>query len=336
MKEKVLYNVTVITATWNAMPLLARCAESVSCQRLPQGCTLEHLVVDGCSTDGTVEFLKKWCIEAENRRYISERDSGLYDAMNKGARLAFGEIIVFLNADDQFVDELSVARSIAPILAGESDFVCAPAIVKKTDGSYSHTQWPDLTLPYLSHPFNTQTLFMKRSDFMQLGGHDLSYKVAGDTDLDCKLFQAGLKGYALEEPTIVAQDGGFGVTHYYAHERARILHAYQDDIHKRCARNSQYAYEYFLSLMRVSKVHPANSKLEKRNEAGRLLLLLHRQGRTYWPICCRVLSKLTEKMVLIPIQKGASVEKRSWKNVLLSFGLRCCMLFSPAKKGGEE
>lgn len=334
MNKKV--EVTIITATWNAEKWLSRCLDSVRLQKLPQPYSMEHLVVDGQSTDGTLKILKHWGETVKNFRYVSEPDKGLYDAMNKGAMLARGEIIVFLNADDRFADENSVFRSITPILSGEADYVCAPAIVNKPDGSYSHTQWPDLTLPYLNHPFNTQTLFMKRDDFVQLGGHDLSYKVAGDTDLDCKLFQAGLKGYALEEPTIVAQDGGFGVTHYYAHERARILHAYQGDIHKRCGRNSQYAYEYFLSLMRVSKVHPANSKLEKRNEAGRLLLLLHRQGRTYWPICCRVLSKLTEKMVLIPIQKGASVEKRSWQNVLLSFGLRCCMLFSPAKKGGEE
>lgn len=334
MNKKV--EVTIITATWNAEKWLSRCLDSVRLQKLPHPYSMEHLVVDGQSTDGTLKILKHWGETVKNFRYVSEPDQGLYDAMNKGAMLARGEIIVFLNADDQFADENSVLRSITPILSGDADYVCAPAIVNKPDGSYSHTQWPDLTLPYLNHPFNTQTLFMKRDDFVQLGGHDLSYKVAGDTDFDCKLFRAGLKGGKLEEPTVIAQDGGFGVTHYYAHERARLLRTYQDVILERCVRDSLYAYEYFMALMRISKIHPSAADSEDKHTAGRILQELHRNGRAYWPKICRWISHLTERIVLKPIQSRSSVEKLSWQNILLSFGLRCCMLRFPTTKGGEE
>ncbi len=258
------YTVTVVTATWNALAFLDRCVQSVDSQRLPEGLSLEHLIIDGVSKDGTLEYLKEWEQRSPNHRFISEPDKGLYDAMNKGAEQAGGDIIVFLNADDKFYDESSVACSILPILEGKGDYSCSTALMVDDQGNTVYEQIPDLSTPYLNHPFNTQTLFLKRADFLALGGHNLSYRVAADTELDYKLIHAGKKAYVVPGLTIVAQDGGFGVSHYYAHERARLLDQYKDEIAKRCSENKRYAYEFFLALIRISKVHPSAADVEKK------------------------------------------------------------------------
>lgn len=322
--------ITVITVTYNAAATLQRCMDSVSSQIVPEMVRLEHLIVDGQSTDETLSIIQEWesSSSCHFRRYVSEKDNGLYDAMNKGARLAQGQILVFLNADDQFADASSVSRSIAPILSGDSDYVCAPAIVISPRGKYSHVQYPDLSLPYLNHPFNTQTMFVKRADFLRLGGHDLSFKVAGDDEFDCKLIAANLKVVSLAEPTVIAQDGGFGVTHYYAHERARLLQSYQSEILGKCLADRRYAVEYFLSLMRISKVHPSSASSEERQQAGQILQNLHAAGRSHWPWICRVLSRLSEKLILEPIQNHQSVEKLSLRNAVVSICLRVCMILT--------
>lgn len=90
---------TIITVCFNAREALQRTLESVE----QQGCEhLEHLIIDGASTDGSVEFLNAWASTRPYVRVISEPDEGIYDAMNKGAALARGEWLNFMNAGDTF------------------------------------------------------------------------------------------------------------------------------------------------------------------------------------------------------------------------------------------
>ena len=93
--------VSVITATWNSGRTVRDTMESVLAQSYPD---IEHIVVDGGSKDNTMDIVH----ELEPRycgrlRYISERDRGIYDAMNKGIAMAIGEIIGILNSDDFFL-----------------------------------------------------------------------------------------------------------------------------------------------------------------------------------------------------------------------------------------
>ena len=113
--------VSVITACFNAAKTLPRTLESVWSQVLPDGTELEHIVVDGGSQDGTVEVLQAFAASKEvdnfrsdatrrrvhegggyTFRWLSEKDRGLYDAINKGIRLATGDVVGILNADDWF------------------------------------------------------------------------------------------------------------------------------------------------------------------------------------------------------------------------------------------
>ncbi len=90
--------VTVITATWNAAATLPECLASVEAQDYPN---VEHLVMDGASRDNTVDILRKHA--GKRMRWVSEPDRGIYDAWNKGLRLAQGEWIAFLGADDVYL-----------------------------------------------------------------------------------------------------------------------------------------------------------------------------------------------------------------------------------------
>jgi glycosyltransferase involved in cell wall biosynthesis len=87
---------SIITPTYNAEQLIERCIDSVVALNDPY---VEHVVVDGCSTDGTLDRLRE--SSSASLRWISESDSGIYDAMNKGVGLARGDWLLFLGADDQ-------------------------------------------------------------------------------------------------------------------------------------------------------------------------------------------------------------------------------------------
>ena len=89
--------ISIITATYNSLQHLPDVISSIGQQTYPN---IEFVVIDGGSTDGTVEYLKQSNLVSQ---LISEPDKGIYDALNKGVQLATGEIIGFLHSDDLFV-----------------------------------------------------------------------------------------------------------------------------------------------------------------------------------------------------------------------------------------
>ena len=86
--------VSIITVTYNSADTLQSCIDSVASQSYNN---IEHIVIDGSSKDNTLEIIQK---NTSVSRYISEPDNGLYHAMNKGLKLASGDVIGFLNSDD--------------------------------------------------------------------------------------------------------------------------------------------------------------------------------------------------------------------------------------------
>ncbi len=92
--------ISIITVTYNDLENLRKTVNSVLFQSYEN---IEYIIVDGGSTDGTKEFLES--IKDKRVKWISEKDSGLYDAMNKGSELASGDFAIFLNAGDTFIDD---------------------------------------------------------------------------------------------------------------------------------------------------------------------------------------------------------------------------------------
>lgn len=178
--NKSIAKITVITATWNSAQTIQDCLDSVKRQSYQNA---EHIVVDGASTDGTVE-----CIEANIEsisRFVSERDEGIYDALNKGLKLATGEIVGFLHADDIYQDEDVLARVAQ---AFEDPAVCAVYgdldYVLRDNPSKIIRRWR--SEPYrpgmLSwgwmppHP----TLYVRREWYERIGFFDTRLKIAAD------------------------------------------------------------------------------------------------------------------------------------------------------------
>lgn len=179
--------ITVITVCYNSVTTLGDTLASVRAQRFAGGDELEHLVIDGGSTDGTLELLKA----AKGIRWQSERDRGLYDAINKGIRLATGEVVGILNSDDVFDGEDALAAVAEGFRAHpEADAIYADIrFVRdgRTVRYYSAAHWRPWMARWgymVPHP----SVYVKRERFAEFGGYSLDYDIAADFELMTRYF----------------------------------------------------------------------------------------------------------------------------------------------------
>lgn len=174
--------ISVITATFNRVDTVAGALASVAGQTWPQ---VEHIVIDGASTDGTLQ-----AIEAHRERLavlVSEPDPGLYHALNKGLARATGDVVGLLHSDDLYADERVLER-VAQAFAdpavdavyGDLDYVAKAdpsRIVRRwRSGVYSRGKLARGWMP--PHP----TLFLRRAVIEQWGAYDTAYRIAADYD----------------------------------------------------------------------------------------------------------------------------------------------------------
>ena len=155
--------VSVITVTYNSLHSLRRTAHSVLSQA---GVDFEYVIVDGFSTDGTLEYLKSF--SSKNVRWISEPDKGIYEAMNKGTRLAQGDYCIFMNAGDRFVSD-TVIQQMLPLL-DETDIVLGNQIHLNSAGridGYSPSRGAITLENIMRISLRHQSCFIKRKVLIQ-------------------------------------------------------------------------------------------------------------------------------------------------------------------------
>lgn len=132
--------ISIITITYNAERFLERTIQSiVAQQQAVPGVDYEYLVIDGASTDGTLKLVQQY--KAHISRWVSEPDRGLYDAMNKGLHLAYGEYVWFMNAGDELHDNLVLQRLLAQVRTQPNtlppvDIYYSDALFVNEDGSF--------------------------------------------------------------------------------------------------------------------------------------------------------------------------------------------------------
>lgn len=171
--------ITIIIATFNAEKTLRGALDSVINQSFGDW---ECMIVDGASKDGTLDIIKEYADKDARIRWKSEPDTGIYNAMNKGWKMAKGTWIHYLGADDELLKD-----GIAMLLAADKDN-CADVIYgnvmyRKANGEivihphHSHKQLPWKT--FACH----QGLIMRKSVIQRLGGFDESLKIISDKDL---------------------------------------------------------------------------------------------------------------------------------------------------------
>ena len=171
--------VSVITVCYNASDVISQCLDSVEEQAV-ENVTVEHIVIDGGSNDGTVEIVRG---HHNPDHVVSEKDDGLYDAMNKGLEKATGDVIAFLNSDDVYANPNVISDVVSAFKTSHTQAVFGDLVVfdpkqeghivrrwkAGPQGDFKHGWMPP-------HP----TLFVRTSVFDRHGGFNLKFKFAAD------------------------------------------------------------------------------------------------------------------------------------------------------------
>jgi glycosyltransferase involved in cell wall biosynthesis len=205
--------ITVITACYNSARVVGTALRSVAGQSHRD---TEHIIVDGGSTDGTVEQIRAWAAQADDRvQWISEPDRGMYDAINKGIRMATGDVIGILNADDFFEDDRVLARVAERFEASDRpDAIYADIrFIRDPDRHrtvryYSAKHWKPWMLRWGFMPPHP-SVYIRREWFERLGLYKTDYHIAADYELLIRyLWKAGLKSVYVPACFVTMRMGG--------------------------------------------------------------------------------------------------------------------------------
>lgn len=188
--------ISVVTPTFESAEYLGGCIDSVAKQSVPP---IEHIVVDGGSSDCTVELLK-----SSQTIWISEPDEGMYDAVNKGIRLATGEIVGYVNSDDRLNPEALEAIEHAFRSNPDVKFVFGYCTyVDRLDRKLATFKPSPLALRFRSRvriTFAQPTVFWRRKLHDEIGYFDSSLKTAADAEFFYRLLSGSYRGYLIRLP----------------------------------------------------------------------------------------------------------------------------------------
>jgi glycosyltransferase involved in cell wall biosynthesis len=180
--------ISIITVCFNSEETIEDTIKSVDSQK---HIDVEHIVIDGASTDSTIDIIKR---HKSISKFVSEKDRGIYDAMNKGIALATGDVIGTLNADDFYAND-NVLENVAKVFLDSNIKACYGDLVyvnqKNTEKivrywksqNYESGLFKSGWMP--AHP----TFFVRNSVYDKLGGFDLDYRIAADFELLFRLIE---------------------------------------------------------------------------------------------------------------------------------------------------
>ena len=198
--------VSIITITYNAENTIFNSLNSVFSQSHKN---IEHIIIDGGSKDTTLKTCKNF---PHISKIVSEPDKGVYDAFNKGLKLATGDIIGFLNADDVFYNENSVQEIVYAFSNNETDIVYGNLDYINEQGKVIRN-W--ISKPYEkglmkkawmpAHP----TFYCKKEVYDRLGGYNDSFKIGGDFELCLRFLEVyNAPSYYLNKKLVKMLVGG--------------------------------------------------------------------------------------------------------------------------------
>lgn len=227
--------VTLITVCFNSAATLSTAIDSVLSQK---GVNIEYIIVDGGSKDGTVEIIKEYAEKTLNSqlltpnftfRWLSESDLGMYDAINKGIRMATGDVVGILNADDVLASDDTLAHIVS---AFNTDSCALTPDPSRVDAVYADIRfvkegetveavrkaetvrycsakrwrpWMFRFAAMVPHP----SFYVRRECFERLGGYSLDYRICADFELELRyLYLAKLRAAYLPECVVVMRMGG--------------------------------------------------------------------------------------------------------------------------------
>lgn len=240
-----MLKISIITVCYNSENTINDCIDSVIAQTYEN---IEYIIIDGASRDKTVERVREY--KEGVSRFISEKDRGIYDAMNKGLAMATGDVIGFLNSDDFFssADVISrVAEAFAstelPVVFGDLVFVDSLDL-KKVARYYSVPGFKPWWLRFGIMPPHTAT-FLRREIFEKYGNFQIDYRIAADYEHFVRIFwKHGVQYQHIPLLVTRMRSGGVSSRGFYS---KYILNR---EIIRGCLANGLYT-NFFLLLLKL-------------------------------------------------------------------------------------
>lgn len=237
--------VSIITVSFNSAKTIADTIDSVLSQDFPE---IEYIIVDGCSTDGTVDIIR----QNENRisQWISEKDQGMYDAMNKGIAMATGDVIGILNSDDVYMNTHVISDLMRLMQSQNTQVVFADLILVDSSnqnkvlryydsGRFHPNKFKFGWMP--AHP----TVFVKRELYQRVGKFSTTYQIAADYEMLIRMLAIEKASYAYyPKPVVRMRSGGASTSGI---SRNWILN---QEIIRACKENGIYT-NLFMLLLKV-------------------------------------------------------------------------------------
>ena len=244
--------ISIITATYNSAETINDTIKSVLCQTNKD---FEYIIVDGGSTDETIDIVKSYESEFPGRlKWVSEKDKGIYDAMNKGIKMASGDIIGILNSDDYYTSD-DILQTIADA------FKCQNVDAIYGDIHFIKDGVPDKCVRYYSSrlfsPFWLRFGFMpahpsfycKREVFDKSGLYRLDYKIGSDYEMMVRLFRKHkISSRYIPKDFVTMRTGGASNSNLQS--RLTLI---KEDV-KACRDNGIYTNELFICLKFLYKI----------------------------------------------------------------------------------
>ncbi|KGF46215.1 glycosyltransferase family 2 protein [Prevotella melaninogenica] len=245
--------ISIITVTFNSEKTLQDTLDSVLQQDYRN---IEHIIIDGGSTDSTVDLIRAYASKTTSHsvKWVSEKDRGIYDAMNKGIAMATGEVIGILNSDDYFTSNDVISKLINPFSDEEIDAVYG-------DIHFIHDKEPEkITRYYSSKMFSPfwirfgfmpahPSLYVRKEIYDKVGLYKLDYKIGADFEMVVRMFHVHkIKAHYINMDFVTMRNGGASTSGVQSH---KLL--LQEDA-RACRENGLYSNQFLISLKYLYKV----------------------------------------------------------------------------------
>lgn len=244
--------VTIVTVAYNSIATLEDTIKSVLAQTYAD---MEYIIIDGASTDGTQELVRSYESIFNGRlKWISEKDKGIYDAMNKGIKMATGDVVGILNSDDYFTNDDVIERMAQSFEDKNLDAVYG-------DIHFIHDSEPDKCVRYYSSkPFRPLWLrfgfmpahpsfYCRKEVFEKAGLYKTDYKIGSDYEMMVRLFMVHkIKAKYLPMDFVTMRTGGASTRNFKS--RLQLI---KDDV-RGCRENGIYTNPLMISMKFLYKI----------------------------------------------------------------------------------
>ncbi len=211
--------ISIITVVFNGEKYLEETIRSVINQTYEN---VEYIIIDGGSTDGTLDIIKKY--ENQIDYWVSEKDMGIYDAMNKGLKLSMGKVIGIINADDWYVKD-AIEKSVTALLDSGADYTVGD-VRKIPSNMIVSPIFPLKSEIYQGMMYPHIGAFIGREVYKVVGLFDTEYKVSADFDMAMRIHLYGFKSVYVQQVIGNVLEGGVSADNVTKKENKKIAIKY--------------------------------------------------------------------------------------------------------------